>query len=141
MANDIDGIKDKIVTILESVTGIDKVYKYGIKNITAYTCADVWYDGIESSIPETNVTNAVSWRFIITVFIKSMDRKNADIKLAALSYNLYDKFLDYPALNFPTYVDSARIIRSQNGETNEFKYPYVFCQFTLIVDTEETRTG
>lgn len=141
MANDIAGIKAKLNTLLSAVTGIDKVYSYGIKNITAYTCVDIWWDGVEEFVPETNATYRVGWKFELTLFIKAMDRKNADEKLQTVMFLILDKLFDYPSLDFATYVDSFSLGPIRNGETNAFKDPYIYSIIPITVYTEETRTG
>ncbi|MFA5357211.1 MAG: hypothetical protein WC301_07450 [Candidatus Omnitrophota bacterium] len=141
MANDIAGIKTKIKTLMEAVTGMDKVYEYGIKEITAYTCMDIWWDGVEDFIPETTHTYRVGWRFELTVYIKGMDAKARDIKLQTLLFLIFQKFWENPDLDFPTYVDRHELGRTINGINPAFKTPHISAKIPLVVYTEETRTG
>jgi hypothetical protein len=141
MANDIAGIKTKIKTLMESVSGMDKVYEYGIKEITAYTCMDIWWDGVEEFIPETTHTYRVGWRFELRVYIKGMDAKARDIKLQTLLFLIFQKFWEYPDLDFATYVDRHELGRTVNGINPNFKVPHISSIIPLVVYTEETRTG
>lgn len=141
MANNIAGIKDAIKTILESVSGVDKVYEYGLKEITATTCIDIWWDGVEEFIPETTHTMKVGWRFDLNVYIKIQDRKAADLKLATLGNAIYAAFLEKPDLDLPDYVDNHILRPSTNGISVGFKQPVITTTIPMIVYTEETRTG
>jgi hypothetical protein len=141
MANDIAGIKSAIKTLMEAVTGMDKVYEYGIKEITAYTCMDIWWDGVEEFLPETTHTYKVGWRFELTVYIKGMDAKTRDVKLQTMLFLIFQKLWLNPDLGLPDYVDSHRILRTINGINPSFKVPHTSARIPIIIYTEETRTG
>jgi len=141
MANDIVGIKDAIKTLMEAVTGMDKVYEYGIKELTAYTCMDIYWDGVEEFIPETTHTYKVGWRFDLILYVKGMDAKSRDLKLATLGVLIFQKFWENPDLGFSAYVDSHRLGRTTNGTNPGFKVPHSSMQIPLFVYTEETREG
>lgn len=141
MANDIAGIKDAIKTLMEAVTGMDKVYEYGVKELTAYTCMDIYFDGVEEFIPETTHTYKVGWHFELTLYIKTMDRKGADTKVAALIVLILEKFYENPDLGFASYVDSFNLGRVVTGMNPSYKVPHISARIPLTVYTEETRSG